>query len=73
MALVNFGVAAVSRVSGEPEAQLLDLRCECGSAGCRERVRIARSEYEAAAATGAPIVAPEHASGPDPGHVTPTT
>jgi hypothetical protein len=61
-ALVNFGVAAVARTCGVPEAQPLELRCECGNPGCRERIRIARREYELASAAGVLIVSPAHVS-----------
>ena len=45
--LVNFGVAAVARVTGEAADDLLELRCECGAAACSERIRIGGSMYMA--------------------------
>jgi hypothetical protein len=59
--IVNFGVAAVARISDEAPDRMLDLRCECGAAECRERVRLTRSEYEALAEASLLVVAPAHA------------
>jgi hypothetical protein len=43
--LVNFGVVSVARVTGVGADQLLGLRCECGVAGCGERIRITERVY----------------------------
>jgi hypothetical protein len=59
--LVNFGVVSVARVTGEAADRLLELRCECGAAGCCERVQVTRGEYEAAAGVDLLIVSSLHA------------
>ncbi len=42
--------------------QLLELRCECGAAGCCERIQITRSEYEAVTEANMFVVSSLHAS-----------
>jgi hypothetical protein len=58
--MVNFGVAAVARVTDEPADRPLALRCECGAVGCTERVQLSRSEYERLAEAGLPVLWSPH-------------
>lgn len=60
-AAVNFGVASTERVLGAPPDRLLELRCECGGAGCAQPVRITLREYLAAQPARRLLVVPEHA------------
>ena len=57
---VNFGVASLARVLGARSSELLELRCECGQAGCAELVRISLRDYQEAEQDRALIVVPEH-------------
>lgn len=62
--MINFGVA-VARVAGECADRLLELRCECGATGCRERVRLSCGKYEALAGAGLPVLCSLHRPGLD--------
>lgn len=57
---VNFGVASLRRAAGAAPDELLELRCECGSPGCRTSVSISLRDYEAAPLGRALLVLPEH-------------
>jgi hypothetical protein len=58
---VNFGVASLARVRGVRPSELLELRCECGGAGCAALVRISLREYWGGPELGrALLVVPEH-------------
>jgi hypothetical protein len=59
--MVNFGVAAVARVTDESADRQLALRCECGAVGCTEHVQLSRSEYERLAEAGLPVLCSQHA------------
>lgn len=57
---VNFGVASLARVLGARSSELLELRCECGRAGCAALVRISLRDYQEAEQDRGLIVVPEH-------------
>lgn len=61
--MVNFGVVAVARVTGAGLDQLLELRCECGTPGCRERVRVGANLYAAVTEAELLVVSSPHALG----------
>ncbi len=61
---VNFGVVSVARVLGASPAERLELRCECGTAGCAAVVAISLREYQEAQLDGALLVVAAHA-GPE--------
>jgi hypothetical protein len=61
--MVNFGVVAVARATGVAADQFLELRCECGVAGCSARIRIAGSVYVTVTEADLLVVSSLHATG----------
>ena len=58
---VNEIVATVSRAFGDGVP--MTILCECGGPSCEERVKISRTDFEAARCAGHYVVAPGHRSG----------
>lgn len=60
---VNFGVAALARVTGAPADTPLRLRCECGTPACAAIVVVSLDDYSGVPLAGCLLVTPAHIDG----------